>query len=73
MRTAGDIGSLITELAAWLRQQSRDPNVPGGVAIAAEFERFTAALPEIYTARNLDPGEMTFGDYNAVVVQYLTS
>lgn len=69
----GDVRTLITELATWLRAQSRDPNVPGGVAIAAEFEVFTAALPEIYAARQLDEAEVTFGDYNAIVAQYLTT
>jgi hypothetical protein len=69
----GQHRTLITELASWLRTQSRDPNVPGGAAIADEFEAFTAALPEIYGARRLDPAEATFGDYNAIVVEYLTS
>jgi hypothetical protein len=64
---------LIVELAAWLREQSRDSLVPGGAAIAREFEGFTAALPEIFRARRLDPAEATFGDYSAVVVQYLSS
>jgi hypothetical protein len=69
----GDVRRLITELAMWLRTQSRDSNVPGGIAIANEFETFNAALPDIYAARQLDPSEVTFGDYNAVVVQYLTA
>jgi hypothetical protein len=69
----GDRRALITELATWLRTHSRDPNVPGGLAIAGEFETFTLALPKIYEARRLDPAEATFGDYNAIVVQYLTS
>jgi hypothetical protein len=69
---SGQVGTLITELATWLRTHSHDANVPGGVAIASEFENFTAALPEIYGARRLDPGEVTFGDYSAIVAQYLT-
>jgi hypothetical protein len=69
----GDVRRLITELAMWLRTQSRDLNVPGGIAIANEFETFNAALLDIYAARQLDPSEVTFGDYNAVVVQYLTA
>ena len=69
----GERRTLITELATWLRAQSRDRNVPGGVAIADEFETFIAALPEIYRASRLNPGEVTFGDYNAIVVQYLTA
>jgi hypothetical protein len=69
----GERRTLIAELATWLRAQSRDPHVPGGAAIADEFEAFTAALPAICHARRLDPVEATFGDYNAIVVQYLTS
>jgi hypothetical protein len=68
----GDVRTLVTELATWLRAQSHDPNVPGGVAIADEFRAFTAALPEIHRARRLDPAEVTFIDYAAIVVQCLT-
>jgi hypothetical protein len=64
---------LIVELATWLRAQSRDPNVPGGAAIADEFDAFSAALPEILQARRLAPAEVTFGDYSEIVVRYLTS
>jgi hypothetical protein len=67
----GRVGTLITELATWLRTHSHDANVPGGVAIAEEFENFTAALPEICGARRLDPTEVTFGDYSTIVAQYL--
>lgn len=65
--------TLIAELATWLRTQSRDSKVPGGGAIADEFDAFASALPEIYDARRLDVAEVTFGDYNEIVVQYLTS
>jgi hypothetical protein len=68
----GDRGTLIVELATWLRAQSRDQNVPGGAAIADEFDAFSAALPEILQARRLAPAEVTFGDYNEIVVRYLT-
>ena len=34
----GDVHQLIRELAGWLRNEVRDPKVPGGFAIAAEFE-----------------------------------
>jgi hypothetical protein len=42
---------LIEQLAAWLRRDARDPDVPGGRAIAAEFFRFNPSwrrspLPE---------------------------
>lgn len=69
----GEVNRLIVELATWLRVQSGDVHVPGGVAISAEFVNFNLTLPEIYAARQLDPAEVTFGDFNAVVVQYLTA
>jgi len=46
--------------------------VPGGAAIADEFEAFSAALPEILEARRLAAAEETFGDYSDIVVRYLT-
>ena len=58
----GEPASLIVELAAWLRIHSGDAQVPGGVAIGNEFNDFEEALPAIYAARQLDPGEVTFGD-----------
>lgn len=69
----GAIDRLIVELAAWLRIQSGDAQIPGGIAINREFELFQKALPAIYAARKLDPTEVTFGDYNTIVVQYLTA
>lgn len=68
-----DPKKLIIELAAWLRIHSGDDKMPGGVVIGTEFEKFQAELPAIYVARQLDPDEVTFGDYNAIVVQYLTA
>jgi hypothetical protein len=68
----GEPRTLIVELPSWLRAQSRDPLIPGGIAIATEFATFAAALLAIYRARGLDPIEATFGDFSATVVQYLT-
>lgn len=67
----GQISSLIRELAAWLRDQSKDSKVPGGHTIAAEFADFMRQLPAICHERKLQPAELTFGDYTAIVVQYL--
>jgi len=69
----GSERKLIEELAAWLRAQSRDPSVPGGRAIAGEFGTFKAEiLPAICQARGLEIDELTFGDFNDIVVQYIT-
>lgn len=69
----GSEQQLIEELAAWLRDQSEDRTVPGGRAIAAEFVAFEADLPVICAARGLALDELTFGDSNAIIVEYLTA
>lgn len=69
----GDSQTLIRELATWLRDQSRDPKVPGGRAIAEEYAAFDAELPKICAARRLDIDELTFGDFTALVGAYLTA
>jgi hypothetical protein len=66
------IETLIEQLAAWLRTQSRDSKVPGGRMIAHEFEQFLQALPSICGQRDLHPDELTFGDYVELVAEYLT-
>jgi len=69
----GDVPTLIQELATWLRDQSEDPTVPGGRAIAAEYEAFEVALPRICAARRLEIDELTFGDFTRIVAEYLTA
>jgi len=68
-----DEATLIRELAGWLRAQSHDPLVPGGNAITREFRLFKETLPAIGRARQLGIGEMTFGDINDIMVQYVKS
>ena len=36
---------LISELATWLRDEARDPKVPGGIVVAGEFGKFRVDLP----------------------------
>jgi hypothetical protein len=62
---------LIEELAAWLRNQSRLRNVPGGRKMAREFVSFRRTIPRVCSQRNLHPDELTFGDYVEMVVEYL--
>jgi len=40
-----DPKKLIGKIASWLRDQRRDPRVPGGAAIAGEFGLFTSLIP----------------------------
>jgi hypothetical protein len=67
-----DPGKCIEQVATWLRTQSRDPKVPGGHKIAEEFEVFQSQLDAICEARGLEPEELTFGDFGALVEAYLT-
>lgn len=66
-----DPRQFITKLASWLREQSGDEKVPGGSAIADEFEEFLDRLPAILRDRRLTMDEMTFNDYASVVARYL--
>lgn len=58
----GDVATLIREVTGWLRDQSRDPKVPGGRKMATEFVAFEKALPAICAQRALHVDELTFGD-----------
>jgi len=69
----GRIGTLIAEVASWLRTQSRRSNVPGGRMIAGEFDSFRRKIPRICANRGLAPEELTFGDYADMVVEYVTA
>jgi hypothetical protein len=69
----GDLRTLIREVAGWLRDQSRDPKVPGGRKIAAEFEVFEQTLPEICARRDLAPDELTFVDMTDLIAEYLAA
>jgi hypothetical protein len=67
----GDVDQLIRELAAWLRNEVRDPKVPGGFAIAAEFERFRGDLPAIAGDMQLQVSELTFNDLVEVIARWI--
>lgn len=69
----GRVPILIKELAAWLRSQSTNRPVPGGVAIAAEYRSFGKALPAICADRALQIDECTFGDFNEIVTEYVAA
>ena len=70
---AGRPTTLIKELAAWLRLHSGLANVPGGIAIAKEFGAFKRRLPKICATSQLDVSELTYFDYETIVVRYLTT
>jgi hypothetical protein len=59
-------------VAGWLRQQSRLTSIPGGLAIAGEYNEFRQDLPAILAARQLHLDEMTFGDFTAIAAAWIT-
>jgi hypothetical protein len=62
---------LIECVAAWLRNEVGDPAVPGGRAIAIEFEQFQRELPIIAASKRLEPDELTFKDLTAIAAAWI--
>lgn len=69
----GDVERLIMEVAAWLRDELREPRIPGGRVIAGEYGRFQLIAPRLCETKQLDPSEITFNDFCAVVVEWLAA
>jgi hypothetical protein len=69
----GTSARLIEEIAAWLRHDAGDPQVPGGKAIAREFRVFQRNVPKICAQMELDPTELTFQDYRKMAVTWIVS
>jgi hypothetical protein len=67
----GEVDQLIRELATWLRDQARDPKVPGGIAVADEHSKFKVDLPSIAGDMQLQLSELTFKDLVAVVARWI--
>jgi hypothetical protein len=67
----GDVDALIGDLAAWLRDEARDPKVPGGVALASEFGKFKVDLPAIVDDMRLQLSELTYKDLVEIVVRWI--
>jgi len=68
----GRVDAVIIEVATWLRQQSRDTRVPGGKAIASEYTAFCKRLPVICKTSKITEAELTFGEFNLIVADYIT-
>ncbi|WP_426042731.1 hypothetical protein [Brevundimonas sp. TWP2-3-4b1] len=68
-----DPGACIEAVAGWLRVQSRSKTVPGGRAMAAEFQGFEAVLPALCLDLRLEVDEMTFGDLTTLASEYIAA
>jgi len=74
VRQHGGVPSRAIEcVAAWLRDKSNDPNIPGGRAIADEFARFFGALPRIAAAKHLEMDELTFRDFWSAAAEWIAA
>lgn len=69
----GKIDRLVEEIATWFRDEAGDACVPGGRAIAAEFKRFQADLPDILRVRKLEPQELTFKDFHMLAANWIVA
>lgn len=69
----GSVALLISEVATWLRDHGHSPAIPGGTAIAREFEAFNLALPALRHSLKLEPVEMTFKDYSNMAAGWITT
>ncbi|QUD89554.1 hypothetical protein [Phenylobacterium montanum] len=69
----GDVAKLIGEVATWLRDAAPQDGVPGGVAIAAEYQAFLADLPSLCADKQLDPDEITFKDVTLLAAAWIVA
>jgi hypothetical protein len=69
----GVVDLLIEKVATWLRDEVRDPDVPGGRAIAAEYARFRADVPAICAIKRLQSDEITFKDFRAMAAEWIVA
>jgi hypothetical protein len=65
------LGRMIQELANWLRDFGKDPKVPGGKAIAAEFRRFRTDLARIAAEKQLELSDLTFRDLAGIAATWV--
>jgi hypothetical protein len=68
-----NIAKLIQGVATWLRDEVGDPRVPGGIAIAEEFDRFRSDLPTIAAAKQLRSEELTFKDLTNIAAEWIVA
>jgi hypothetical protein len=69
----GRVATLIEHVATWFRDEVRDPKVPGGRAIASEYDKFATVIPDVCAVKRLDPDELTFQDYRAMAAEWIVA
>lgn len=69
----GKVDRLIREVATWLRDEARDPDVPGGRVIAREFAQFIEIMPKICAVKRLEPDELTYQDFRFMAAEWIVA
>jgi hypothetical protein len=64
---------LIEKVTTWLRDQSRNPKIPGSRKMLEEFATFQDEMDKICMMRHWQLDELSFGDYTAIVTECLTA
>jgi hypothetical protein len=67
----GQTSKVIEHTAAWLRREANDRRVPGGRAIAGEFQRFQKDLIAIAGTKRLERSELTFSDVSQIATEWI--
>ena len=68
IKAHGDIPqNAIRAVRDWLRNALGPKAIPSGSILSADYDRFTAELPELCRAVRLDPSDLTFTDFYGLV------
>ena len=67
----GNVTTLISTVATWLRDHGGPFEVPGGITIASEFTDFSSTLPALASSHKLQDAEITFRDYWALAQAWI--
>ena len=67
----GDIDTCLRAIRDWLASASRR-HLPGQVRLIESYSKFRNEMPELASAAGLDPADVSYADYERLVVGWLT-
>ena len=68
----GEVGQVMNCVRTFLNSAKRGRPLPAGAAIAADYEAFTAVLPELCNRLRLDPAALEYRDFAWIVADYVS-
>lgn len=68
---SGKADLLIRRIRDWLSTESKIPTIPGGAYIFSRYRAFREDLPDFCRRKKLTPGQLTFGDFSALLFIWL--